>query len=996
VTTTTTPTPTTPAPGNWFARWCDRTTGGAALFPLVVLFGLNAVDELGRYAFGVLLPNIRDDFGLSTQGILTVVAFGFVGALILALPIGFMADRFNRVHIIVIAGLLLGSFTILTAIAVNVVMLAIARAGSELGRGLNDPVHNSLIPDYYDVGVRPRAYAVHRSANSVGQALGPLLGGVIAYFLGWRAPFLFFAIPTAIFVILALRLRDPVRGAHERRRMGASQEAIATEEAPPSWAESWRIVWQVRTLRRIFAALPFLALSIVGLLTLGSLFYEEIFGLNEVQRGVVAAVAEPAQIVGFIVGIPIATRLLARDAGLVLKFLAVVTGVIAAAWIVFSQAPNLPVAIGSNLVISGSLGLLAPGIYSVLSLAVPPKVRAFGFAVAAMWIIPGLLMLPIIGGIADAYGIRTGLLLATPVFVIGGLILASAGSQVRGDIERVWAAAAAQSEAAYERERGRSKQLLVRGVDVHYDGVQVLFGVDFEVDEGEIVALLGTNGAGKSTLLKAISGLVEPTGGAIIFDGRDMTHTPPDEIAGRGVTQVPGGQGVFPSLTVAENLRLAGWLQRRQPDEVKRATERVLGYFPVLSERLQDPAGNLSGGQQQMLTLGMAFIGRPKLLMIDELSLGLAPTVISQLLEIVKAIRDQGTTIILVEQSVNLALTLADEAFFMEKGEIRFHGPTAELLERPDVLRSVFLEGAGSATSSGPAPNGEGARAVSGDGQAKPRLEVIEVSKRFGGVTALHDVSFTVARAEILGFIGPNGAGKTTLFDVICGLLPDDGGAIHLITDKGTRDLARKSAQSRAQLGLGRSFQDGRLFPALTVDETIAVALETHVKVRDPLAAALHLPFVKKSERRVHERVDELIEMVGLTAFRDKFIHELSTGSRRIVDLACVLAHEPSVLLLDEPSSGIAQREAEALGPLLVRVRDALGATLLVIEHDLPLLTSIADRMIALDLGEIIAEGSPADVVRHPAVIASYLGTTESVVARSGAQSALLTDLRPD
>jgi ABC-type branched-subunit amino acid transport system ATPase component len=462
------------------------------------------------------------------------------------------------------------------------------------------------------------------------------------------------------------------------------------------------------------------------------------------------------------------------------------------------------------------------------------------------------------------------------------------------------------------------------------------------------------------------------------------------------VTQVPGGQGVFPSLTVAENLRLAGWLQRREPNEVKQATERVLGYFPVLAERMHEPAGNLSGGQQQMLTLGMAFIGRPTLLMIDELSLGLAPTVIAQLLEIVKAIRDQGTTIILVEQSVNLALTLADEAYFMEKGEIRFHGPTAELLERPDVLRSVFLEGAGSAASSRPRPNGGPAVPVSGDGQRKPRLEAVEVSKRFGGVTALHDVSFTVGRAEILGFIGPNGAGKTTLFDVICGFLPDDGGTIRLNTDAGSYDLARKSAETRAQLGLGRSFQDGRLFPALTVGETIAVALETHVKVRDPLAAALHLPIVKRSERRVRERVDELIEMVGLGAFRDKFIHELSTGSRRIVDLACMLAHEPTVLLLDEPSSGIAQREAEALGPLLKRVRDALGATLLVIEHDLPLLTSIADRIIALDLGEIIAEGNPADVVRHPAVIASYLGTTESTVARSGAQSALLTEPRPD
>src|ERR1700675_4909111 len=157
-----------------------------------------------------------------------------------------------------------------------------------------------------------------------------------------------------------------------------------------------------------------------------------------------------------------------------------------------------------------------------------------------------------------------------PVFLIGAWTLASASLYVKSDINRVWTSTAAQAEVAYLRGQGLAKLLLVRNVDVHYDSVQVLFGVDFEIDEGEIVALLGTNGAGKSTLLKTISGLVEATNGAVVFDGRDMTYAPPNEVAGRGVIQMPGGRGTFPSLTVAEHLRLASWLHRKD----KRSEER--------------------------------------------------------------------------------------------------------------------------------------------------------------------------------------------------------------------------------------------------------------------------------------------------------------------------------------------------------------------------------------------------------------------------------------
>jgi ABC-type branched-subunit amino acid transport system ATPase component len=654
--------------------------------------------------------------------------------------------------------------------------------------------------------------------------------------------------------------------------------------------------------------------------------------------------------------------------------------------VAFAFTPWLWLGILVNGALSASLACLLPGLLAAGSLTIPARARSIGFAAFSLWVIPGLILLPLIGAVADRWGIRGGLALMAPVLLVGGLVVASSGRFLRTDITQVWSTAAARSEVAYERRQGRSKLLLVRGLDVAYGDVQVLFGVDFEIDEGEVVALLGTNGAGKSTLLKAISGVVQADRGAVIFDGREITHAPANEVAGRGITQVPGGSGVFPSLSVGENLRVAGWMSRRDPKASHEAVAKVLDLFPVLARRLDEPAANLSGGQQQMLALGMAFLSRPRLLMIDELSLGLAPVVVEQLLEVVQELREAGTTIILVEQSVNVALTVASTAYFMEKGEIRFHGPTNELLERPDVLRSVFLEGAAAAVEV-QAGGGDGHRTaapshstdvVAGDGP--PALEVRQLSRSFGGIRALDDVDLAVAPGEIVGIIGPNGAGKTTLFDVVSGFTPAEGGAVVL----GGTDITDLSPQARAQRGLGRSFQDARLFPALTVEEAIAVALEREVEVGDPLSAALHLPTVFDSEEKVRKRVDELIDLLGLGAFRSKFVRELSTGSRRIVDIACVVGHRPTVVLLDEPSSGIAQRETEALGPLLKRIREGLGAALVVIEHDMPLINAVSDRMVAMDQGRVIAAGAPDAVLHHPDVVASYLGTDEAVIARSG------------
>ncbi len=524
--------------------------------------------------------------------------------------------------------------------------------------------------------------------------------------------------------------------------------------------------------------------------------------------------------------------------------------------------------------------------------------------------------------------------------------------------------------------------LEVRALDASYGPVQILFGLDLEIHRGEIVALLGTNGAGKSTLLKAISGLVPPMGGSIFFDGQDVTRISPLKAAKLGIVQVPGGKAVFPTLTVAEHFTAGMWMfAKDDPADIQQRIDEVLDLFPRLRERWTQMAGNMSGGEQQQLALSMAFVAKPRLLIIDELSLGLAPSVVEQLLGIVRKIHATGCPVVLVEQSVNVALTVADRAYFMEKGEVRFSGPTAELLERGDILRSVFLEGAASGKSAnGKATLPARARRRATGAERATVLEVTGLTKRFGGITAVDDVSFTLREGEILGLIGPNGAGKTTIIDLISGHLPLDAGRIVV---KGV-DITKWGADKRALLGLGRSFQDARIFPSMTVAENIAMGLERHLETRDHLAAALNLPAVQEEEEDVAWTVDDLVELMRLGAFRDKFVSELSTGTRRVVDLAMAIAHDPAVLILDEPSSGIAQRETEALGPLLRRIQQEAGCAMLVIEHDMPLITSISDEIVALELGAVVLRDKPQKVLSDPRVVAAYLGGDLDIINRSG------------
>jgi branched-chain amino acid transport system ATP-binding protein len=227
------------------------------------------------------------------------------------------------------------------------------------------------------------------------------------------------------------------------------------------------------------------------------------------------------------------------------------------------------------------------------------------------------------------------------------------------------------------------------GISASYGAVRALKNVSLTVPAGRIVCLLGANGAGKTTTLNCISGVVPLTAGRIRFDGDDITGWPIDRVVARGIVQVPEGREIFPELTVADNLLLGTWLHRRKGGAA-RGFERVYGYFPRLSERAQQLAGTLSGGEQQMLMIGRALMAEPKLLLLDEPSLGLSPLLVQQLFAIIARVHADGVPILLVEQNAAVALSVSDHAYIIENGEIRLDGPARDL-ERNEEVKAAYL-----------------------------------------------------------------------------------------------------------------------------------------------------------------------------------------------------------------------------------------------------------------------------------------------------------------
>ncbi len=259
------------------------------------------------------------------------------------------------------------------------------------------------------------------------------------------------------------------------------------------------------------------------------------------------------------------------------------------------------------------------------------------------------------------------------------------------------------------------------------------------------------------------------------------------------------------------------------------------------------------------------------------------------------------------------------------------------------------------------------------------RLSLDGVTVDFGGVRALDDVDLDVEPGSIVGLIGPNGSGKTTLLDVISGMVTPVSGTVAV----DGRDLADDLPEDRAGIGVVRSFQDCRLFPELTVEDTLLLTPDARSPV-SVLATTFGLPGARRAERAKLEQVAAAIDSFGLTRFRDHRIGELSTGTRRVVDLASIILAGPRLLLLDEPTAGIAQREAEAFIPLLRRMHEVTGATILLVEHDVPLVFALASRVVVMQTGTVVASGTPSAVRSDPRALAAYLGASDEAIQVSG------------
>jgi len=675
--------------------------GGRSTVTVLSLLAL--LDALDNGAFGILAPNIQKSLGLSTTVLAIVGALAGFTVTLAAIPFGALGDRARRTAVAGVSTLVWAGAAVCTGLAQSTWQLVSVRTVSGLGKANEGPIHGSLLSDAYPPEGRGRIFGIYRGAGPLGLLIGPALAGGIASAAGgpdgWRWSFAALAVPAAGLGLVALLLPEPRRGRFEQLHVLGSELDASPEDLRVSMGAAFTRLKKVRTFSLIMGSLGAFGFGVTTIPIYLNVLLTDTFHLSSADRGLIGSISAVGAVTGAVLGGRSSDRLFKESPE---KCLWLMAGAIAALGIGLGLQAYAPSVWVFTLVGIVSQGLLFAGLVPiglVVAAIVPFQFRGMGFALVGLYLslVGGLGGAILVASLVGPLGTRAAIALVAPgsALVAAGLLV-YAGRFVRGDI------AAAEADVVEERDErarvaagGELPLLQVRHLDFSYGSLQVLFDVSLDVREGEVLALLGTNGAGKSTLLRAISGLDPIDRGVVRLSGRTITYADPPTRVGLGVVQVPGGRSVFPSLSVEDNLVIGGFSMIADPTGLERRIDDVLALFPVLGDRLDQAAGTLSGGEQQMLGLAMAMLLRPRILLIDELSLGLAPVVVQQMLDTVARLKAEGLTMVIVEQSVNVALSIADRAVFMEKGQVRFEGPAADLIERDDLVRAVFLGGEG-------------------------------------------------------------------------------------------------------------------------------------------------------------------------------------------------------------------------------------------------------------------------------------------------------------
>jgi ABC-type branched-subunit amino acid transport system ATPase component/sugar phosphate permease len=674
-----------------------RTSGFS---PLVFMTMAAFVPGMVFNGLGVLGPNIRASFHLSLASLGAVSFVAAVAQIGWGLPVALAGDRGSRKNVTAFTLVIFAIVTPFMALSPNVWWFVFLSIFAAVAFSTSDTVMNSYLADAYPAQVRGRVFSWRNISDPLAQTVGVgVMTFIAATTHNWRWSMLVAVVglPVAFYV---RRLREPPKGANESSHIlkASGMDISAQQEGAPKVLLGSAVtrILRIRSLYFELVAVAILGFAGTGVPLFGSIYYNRVWHQGTGGIGRIYVIIGLAAFAGIPVAYVFGDRLFRRAPQRPLKLAALCITLYGGLFSLSLYLPKLWMVVAVQLIANIAVAPLSICIFQTLAATAPPEMRSITFAMFGVYglVFGGFAGAVVLGAFADSVGVRTALTIIGPVCAVGGFLLYLGSRHVRRDITLVIEDVLERYAEGKRRAAGGAiPALQIHNLDFFYGTNQVLFDVNLEVHQGEILALLGTNGAGKSTLLRAVSGLDHPHRGVIRLYGANSTYLEPEQIIDQGVALLVGGKMTFSGLTVRDNLRVGSHSLRKNGTRAKEAMEQALAVFPELAERLEQAAGMLSGGEQQMLALARVMMTQPKLLLIDELSLGLAPIRVDQLMTIVRSVNAQGTTVILVEQSVNRAMSLAERSVFLERGEVRFDGLTAELIERDDLLRPVFLGG---------------------------------------------------------------------------------------------------------------------------------------------------------------------------------------------------------------------------------------------------------------------------------------------------------------